>query len=82
MFEDSSCFSSMNLPATSWLTNFAGIGKKLGPTIKGLWRSGAGSDGAKVKNTERGAHVVVEHARTNVSMSAKFDVRNNLKRIS
>ena len=40
MLTDSKSPKSTYLPATIWLTVFAGIGKKLGPTTNGCWSSG------------------------------------------
>ena len=40
MLTDSKSPKSMYLPATIWLTVFAGIGEKPGPTTNGCWSSG------------------------------------------
>lgn len=59
-----------------WTANFAGIGEKPGPTMKGWWRTGARRDGAKVDNTERRAHAVVEHEGNDERTSAELAIRN------
>ena len=40
MLTDSKSPKSTYLPATIWLTVFAGIGEKPGPTTNGCWSSG------------------------------------------